>query len=66
MQLYTGNWMSGNMRGKGDSRYPARSAVCFETQHYPDSPNKPEYPSTLLRAGETFRSQTIFSFNTIE
>lgn len=66
MQLYTGNWMSGNMRGKGDSRYPARSAVCFETQHYPDSPNKPEYPSTLLRPGETFRSQTIFSFNTIE
>lgn len=66
MQLYTGNWMSGNMHGKGDSRYPARSAVCFETQHYPDSPNKPEYPSTLLRPGETFRSQTIFSFNTIE
>lgn len=62
MQLYTGNWMSGNMRGKGDSRYPARAAVCFETQHYPDSPNKPEYPTTVLRPGETFRSETSFGF----
>ena len=62
MQLYTGNWMSGNMRGKGDSRYPARSAVCFETQHYPDTPNRPDYPSALLRPGETFRSKTVFEF----
>lgn len=66
MQLYTGNWMTGQMRGKGDSRYPARSAVCFETQHYPDSPNKPEYPTTLLRPGEVFESQTIFRFDTME
>lgn len=66
MQLYTGNWMSGNMRGKGDSRYPARAAVCFETQHYPDSPNKPEYPTTVLRPGETFRSQTSFGFGVKE
>ena len=66
MQLYTGNWMSGNMRGKGDSRYPARAAVCFETQHYPDSPNKPEYPTTVLRPGETFRSQTSFGFGVQE
>lgn len=66
MQLYTGNWMSGNMRGKGDSRYPARSAVCFETQHYPDSPNKPEYPSTLLRPGEKFESETVFTFDITE
>lgn len=62
MQLYTGNWMSGNMRGKGDSRYPERSAVCFETQHYPDSPNQPDFPSTVLRPGEVFKSQTIFKF----
>lgn len=66
MQLYTGNWMTGNMRGKGDSRYPARSAVCFETQHYPDSPNKPDYPSTVLRPGETYTSRTAFRFSVSE
>lgn len=66
MQLYTGNWMSGQMRGKGDSRYPAQSAVCFETQHYPDSPNKADYPTTVLRPGEQFESQTIFRFDTTE
>lgn len=62
VQVYTGNWMTGNMRGKGTQKYPARSAVCFETQHYPDSPNKPEYPSTELRPGKTFRSKTEFRF----
>lgn len=62
VQLYTGNWMSGNMRGKHDHRYPARAALCLETQHYPDSPNRPDYPSTRLEAGDTFRSTTVFSF----
>lgn len=62
VQLYTGNWMSGNMRGKHDARYPARAALCLETQHYPDSPNRPEYPSTRLNPGETFTSTTVFSF----
>lgn len=62
VQLYTGNWMSGNLRRKHDHRYPARAALCLETQHYPDSPNKPEYPSTRLNPGETFRSTTIFRF----
>lgn len=63
MQVYTGNWMTGNIRGKFDQRYPARSAVCFETQHYPDSPNRPEYPSTLLRPGEMFHSESEFRFS---
>lgn len=62
MQLYTGNWMSGNMRGKHDARYPARAALCLETQHYPDSPNRADYPSTELRPGETFVSTTVFAF----
>ncbi len=62
IQLYTGNWMSGNMRGKHDARYPARAALCLETQHYPDSPNRPEYPSTRLNPGETLRSTTVFAF----
>ena len=62
VQLYTGNWMSGNMRGKHGHRYPARAALCLETQHYPDSPNRPEYPSTRLDPGQEFHSTTAFRF----
>lgn len=62
VQLYTGNWMSGNMRGKHGHRYPARAAFCLETQHYPDSPNRPEYPTTRLNPGEEFKSTTVFAF----
>ena len=54
--------MSGNMRGKHGHRYPARAALCLETQHYPDSPNRPEYPTTRLNPGETFHSVTAFRF----
>ena len=63
VQLYTGNWMTGNFVGKNGQRYPARAALCLETQHYPDSPNKPEYPSTVLRPGEVFESKTIYKFS---
>lgn len=65
VQLYTGNWMSGNMRGKHGNRYPARAALCLETQHYPDSPNRPEYPTTRLNPGEEYRSTTVFAFKTL-
>lgn len=65
VQLYTGNWMTGNLEGKNGQRYPARAALCLETQHFPDSPNKPEYPSTTLRPGDAFQSTTVFKF-TIE
>ena len=63
MQLYTGNWMTGELIGKNGQRYPSRAAVCFETQHYPDSINKPEYPSTELHPGDTFNSKTSFEFS---
>ena len=63
VQLYTANFMD-NLKGKGGAVYPKRGAVCLETQHYPDSPNKPEFPSTVLRPGETFRSTTEFAFST--
>lgn len=63
VQIYTGNWMSGNFEGKHRHRYPARAAVCFETQHFPDSINKPDYPSVVLRPGETFRSKTTHEFS---
>ncbi|WP_029904964.1 aldose epimerase family protein [Prevotella sp. 10(H)] len=63
VQIYTGNWMSGNFEGKHGHRYPMRAAVCFETQHFPDSINKPEYPSVILRTGETFKSKSIYAFS---
>lgn len=66
MQVYTGNWMTGNFEGKQGKRYPARSAVCFETQHYPDSINKPHYPSVILRPEESFNSRTTYRFSNEE
>lgn len=62
VQLYTGNWMTGHFVGKNRKRYPSRSALCLETQHFPDSPNKPAYPSTLLRPEEEYNSKTIYKF----
>lgn len=64
MQLYTGNWMTDKLTGKNGAKYPERSAVCFETQHFPDSINKPDYPTTELHPGETFTSKTSFKFYT--
>jgi aldose 1-epimerase len=60
--MYTGNWMTGKLVGKKGQRYPARSAVCFETQHYPDSIHHPEYPSIILRPGDIFESKTTYKF----
>ncbi|MDL2282273.1 galactose mutarotase [Parabacteroides sp. OttesenSCG-928-G06] len=62
VQLYTGNAMSGNDKGKHGLTYPHRGAFCLETQHYPDSPNQPEFPSTVLRPGVSFLSRTIYKF----
>ncbi len=62
IQVYTGNWMTGNFIGKNGQRYPAQSAVCFETQHYPDSINHPEYPSIILKPEDKFESKTEFKF----
>lgn len=62
MQIYTANGHKGNLIGKEGKAYPKRNAICFETMHFPDSPNKPHWPSTLLRPGETFRSTTMFRF----
>ena len=63
VQLYTGNWMTGHLAGKHGNLYPRRSALCLETQHFPDSPNKPEYPSVTLRPGEVYESQTSYKFS---
>lgn len=63
MQIYTANGHNGSLIGKGGTPYPGRNAICFETMHYPDSPNKPQWPSTVLRPGEKFKSTTIFKFS---
>jgi aldose 1-epimerase len=61
LQFYTGNKLSGQT-GKNGRRYARRAGFCLETQHFPDSPNHPAFPSTTLRPGETFRSTTVFTF----
>jgi aldose 1-epimerase len=62
VQFYTGNFMSGADKGKHGVTYPHRGAFCLETQHYPDSPNQPLFPSTVLRPGETYVSECIYKF----
>jgi aldose 1-epimerase len=61
-QFYTGNFLDGTITGKGGKVYPKRSGFCLETQHYPDSPNKPQFPSTILKPGETYAQSTTFTF----
>lgn len=63
VHIYTANGLKGNIIGKGDKVYPRRNSICFETMHFPDSPNKPHWPSTALRPGQTFQSTTIFKFS---
>ena len=62
IQVYTGNFLDGTVKGKKGIAYPQRSAVCLETQHFPDSPNQPAFPSTVLRPGETYRSHCTYAF----
>lgn len=62
VQLYTGNHLKGTS-GKGGHIYAKRNGLCLETQHYPDSPNRPEFPGVILRPGENFQSTTIYQFS---
>ena len=64
VQFYAGNFMDGTMPDRTGGVYPRRGGLCLETQHFPDSPNQPNFPSTVLRPGETLRSTTLFSFGT--
>lgn len=64
IQIYTGNGLKGNQKGKDGIFYPRRSAICLETMHFPNSPNLPQFPSTVLMPGETYHSKTIFRFST--
>jgi aldose 1-epimerase len=62
VQLYSGNQLDGSLTGTGGVAYGPRAGLCLETQHYPDSPNQPGFPSTVLRPGETYRSATVYRF----
>ncbi len=64
LQFYSGNQLDGTIKGKDGKVYPQYAALCLETQHFPDSPNQPEFPSTVLRPGEVFRSTTVYAFST--
>ena len=63
VQFYTGNYLDGTITGKSGKPYPRRSGFCLETQHYPDSPNQPTFPTTTLKKGATYRSTTIYRFS---
>jgi aldose 1-epimerase len=63
VQFYSGNFLDGSIKGKSGKFYARRFGFCLETQHYPDSPNKPQFPSTILRPGSEFRSRTIYAFS---
>ncbi|HEV3139395.1 MAG TPA: aldose epimerase family protein [Vicinamibacterales bacterium] len=62
LQFYSGNFLDGTVTGKGSRLYQRRSALCLETQHFPDSPNHANFPSTVLRPGERYQSKTVFTF----
>lgn len=63
VQFYAANFVDGKFPGKSGCKYSPRCAFCLETQHYPDSPNRPEFPDVILRPGKLFKSQTIYKFS---
>ena len=63
VQFYTGNFLDGTGTGKGGKPYARRTAFCLETQHFPDSPNHPAFPSTLLKPGAHYRTTTVYKFS---
>ena len=64
VQFYSGNFLDGTITGKGGKVYKHRFGLCLETQHFPDSPNKPDFPSTVLRPGKKYKTTTIYKFLT--
>ncbi len=62
IQFYTGNFLDGTLHGKGGKVYQRRFALCLETQHFPDSPNHPDFPSTVLKPGQEYKTSTIYRF----
>ena len=65
IQLYSGNHLDGTLTGTGGGPHVRRAGVAFETQHFPDSPNRPDWPTTTLRPGEVFRSATEYRLSSV-
>ena len=63
MQFYSGNFLDGTITGKGGWTYAFRNGFCMEPQHFPDSPNQPSFPSTVLKPGETYKNTIIYKFS---
>jgi aldose 1-epimerase len=63
IQFYTGNYLDGSVAGKGGAAYRKHAGFCLETQHFPDAPNQPDFPSTVLRPGQEYRSSTVHRFS---
>ncbi len=63
IQFYSGNFLDGSIKGKGGTPYQLHAALCLETQHFPDSPNHPDFPSTELKPGHPYHTTTVFSFS---
>jgi len=63
IQFYTGNFLDGTLTGKGGKTYPKRFGLCLETQHFPDSPNQPKFPSTVLKPGGKYQTSTVYRFS---
>jgi aldose 1-epimerase len=66
IQFYTGNFLDGNLTGKKGKVYNKHSGFCLETQHFPDSPNQPGFPSVVLRPGEKYETETVYRFGIVE
>ena len=66
IQFYTGNFLDGTLTGKGGAVYRHRNGLCLETQHFPDSPNKPMFPTTIVKPGDVYRTRTVFTFAVVK
>jgi len=66
IQFYSGNFLDGSLQGKDGEPIGYRTGFCLETQHFPDSPNQPDFPSTILRPGDTYRTRTVYAFSVVE
>jgi aldose 1-epimerase len=65
VQFYTGNFLNGTVKGKSGITYQQRTGFCLETEHFPDSPNRSKFPTTVLKPGEVYRSTTIYKFSVL-
>ena len=63
IQFYCGNFLDGRLTGKAGKKYVHRGGFCLETQHFPDSPNQPDFPTTILQPGDEYKSTTVFRFS---